>query len=145
LEAYSGVGLLTAFLSDHARHIVAIEINPDAIADAAANLHEKENITLYHGRVEDVVALLQTTVDVAVVNPPSSGLTPPAIEALAAAAPERFVYISSDIATFSRDAKQLKRHGYRLVQVQPIDICPQTFHIDTVSLFQRMIEVTVRQ
>lgn len=137
LEAYSGVGLLTAFLAEQAGQVIGIERNPDALADAASNLHDFDNISLYEGQVDEIVPLLKTSPDIGVVNPEASGLSRLSSQAIAASAPERLIYVSSDVATFSRDSKQLSRSGYRLVQVQPIDANPQTFHIDTVSLFRR--------
>jgi 23S rRNA (uracil1939-C5)-methyltransferase len=137
LELYSGVGMLTTFLADRAGGLIGIEPNPDAVADATYNLYHSERVTLYQGRVEEIVPLLPDTVDVVVASPSSGGLTPAAIHAVVAAAPERLVYVSTDVATLARDGKQLSRSGYDLVEIQPIDMCPQTFQIDTVSSWQR--------
>jgi 23S rRNA (uracil1939-C5)-methyltransferase len=137
LEGYSGVGMMTSFLSEVAGQIVAVEQNRDAVADAAANLHQCDNVTIYHSRIEEVIRLLKPDVDVVIVEPPASGLSKIALKALLSTRPQRLVYVSSDIATLSRDGQKLKQAGYRLAQVQPIDSRPQTFHIDTVSLFLR--------
>lgn len=136
LEAYSGVGTLTASLAQHAKEIVAIEVNEDAVNDAAVNLNHTENVSLYQGWMEDVMPTLDIQPDVIVVDPPAKGLSPTAVDHIIARAAPKLLYLSTDIATLARDGKRLTRAGYRLVEIQPIDTSPQTFHFDTVSLWQ---------
>ncbi|MEM7113128.1 MAG: class I SAM-dependent RNA methyltransferase [Chloroflexota bacterium] len=137
LEGYSGVGTLTAFLAQQAREVTSVEINENAIEDMAVNLDDCDNVTLYHGWFEEVAPLLEVVPDLAVINPPQSGLTPNASRALLAKKPKKMIYVSSDIATLARDGKHLARGGYRLTAVQPIDALPQTFQITAVSLWER--------
>ena len=137
VEAYSGVGTLTAFLSPAAAQLIAIEANPDAIADAAVNLEDTGNVTVYQGYTEDILPTLDVRRSVMVVHPPAEGLSRAAIQAVKDAAPRRLIYVSSDVATLARDSKQLSWDGYRLVEVQPVDMTPQNFQVDTVSLWQR--------
>lgn len=137
LEGYSGVGMLTAFLAESSREVVAIEMNENAVEDTAVNLDAFDNVSLYHGWLEEVVPALDMMPDLAVVNPPASGLTPDASRALLAKKPSKIIYVSSDIATLARDGKHLARGGYRLTAVQPIDALPQTFQITAVSLWER--------
>jgi 23S rRNA (uracil1939-C5)-methyltransferase len=72
-----------------------------------------------------------------VAHPWANGLSRKAVTAIIAAKPERFIYVSSDVATLARDGRSLAKAGYQLVEVQPIDMRPQTFHIETVSLWER--------
>ncbi len=137
VEGYSGVGLLTAFLGEQTAELTAIEMNPDAVADTAVNLHHLDHISLYEGLVEEVLPSLTLRPDVVVVNPPSAGLTAESLKAVVAKTPGRLIYVSSDVATLARDAKHLGKAGYKLAQVQPLDMTPQTFQIDTVSLWLR--------
>ncbi len=137
LEAYSGVGMLTAFLADAAREVIAVEVNNDATADFIANLDHAHNVSLYHGLLEEVLPALNLKPDVMVVNPGKSGLAGPVVDNIKAKKPRRLLYVSSDVATLARDAKGLTRAGYRLLEVQPIDIMPQTYRVDTVSLWLR--------
>jgi len=137
LELFSGVGLLTSFMAEQAGQVIGVEPNSDAIMDATYNLADDQRVTLYQGKVEEIVPLLGESIDVVVVTPPSSGLAPALLDAIVEVAPERVVYISSDVATLARDGKQMARNAYDLVEVQPIDMCPQTFRIDTVSLWLR--------
>ncbi len=137
IDAYCGVGTLTAFLANAASQVIGIEINPDAIEDATINLDEKDNGILYQGKVEEIIPLLDMIPDVMVLNPPSQGLSPDAIKAITANGPLRIIYVSSDVATLARDGKKLSQFGYRLIEIQPIDMAPQTFQIEIVSLWQK--------
>ena len=133
LEGYSGVGMLTAFLSEKAASVVAVEANPDAVADTAVNLAQTENITLYQGLFETIVPDLELKPDVIVINPPAKGVTPAGLKVAVKHKARQLIYISSDVATLARDGKQLYRAGYKPTIIQPIDMMPQTFHIETVS------------
>lgn len=135
IDAYCGVGTLTAFLAQDAALTQGIDVNPDAIADAAHNLDDLEEVALYEGWVEDVIPMLPPEPDVLVVAPPIEGLSQEAVAAILENRPTRLVMISEDIATCARDSRQLHRGGYNLVEVQPIDMFPQTHHIVTISLW----------
>lgn len=137
IDTYSGVGMLTLFLAEKAARIIGIEVNGDAVADTAVNLHHTDDVTLYEGWVEDVLPALDVQPDLIVLNPPSQGLSRDASRAVLAKTAERLIYVSSDIATLARDGKQFAKAGYKLAAIQPIDLHPQTFHIDTVSLWTR--------
>ncbi|MGB5057350.1 MAG: class I SAM-dependent RNA methyltransferase [Candidatus Promineifilaceae bacterium] len=134
IDGYSGVGLLTAFLAEDAASVIAIEVNPDAVADTAVNLQDTNNVSLYEGWLEDVLPQVPTP-DLLVVHPPQKGLSKPVIHTITRKRPFRIIYISSDIATLARDGKQLSQAGYTLKAIQPIDTAPQTYHLDTVSLW----------
>lgn len=136
LELYSGVGLLTAFLAAGAAEVVAIELNEDAVADTAVNLPDADNVTLYTGWVEDILPALAVQPDLVVMNPSAQGLTREARTAVTNLRAPRLIYVSSDVATLARDTKFLARAGYQLIEVQPIDMRPQTYHVETVSLWQ---------
>ncbi len=135
LELFSGVGTLTAFLASAAAEVVGIESNPDAVADAAVNLNGYDNVTLYEGRVETILPLLDVTPDVVIAHPPAAGLAPLIVDEIGHFGPDRFVYVSSDVATMARDSRRLTTAGYRLVELQPIDMLPQNFQTQTVSLW----------
>jgi 23S rRNA (uracil1939-C5)-methyltransferase len=135
LELYSGVGLFTAQLSTASARVLGIEANPDAVSDASVNLEETENVELYQGAVEEVLpVLVDVPFDVVVLDPPRGGVDPTVIDGLLEIRASRIIYVSCDPATFARDARRLARGGYRLVEVTPVDMFPQTFHIETVSL-----------
>lgn len=137
LEIHSGAGVITAFLAQMATNVAAVEVNPDAVADAAVNLDDTENVLLYEGMAEDVLPHLEGTPDVVVVHPGGDGLSLPLLKAVTEVRAPHLIYVSQEIATLARDGKQLARRGYELIQVQPIDMEPQTFHVETVSLWQK--------
>jgi 23S rRNA (uracil1939-C5)-methyltransferase len=136
IDAYCGVGLLTAFLAGAAAEVAAVEAAPDAVEDFAANLEETDNVSLYHGLVEEVLPALGLRPELLVVDPPVEGLSREMVEIIGAMKPDRLLYVSSDVATLARDARQLVQAGLQPVDVQPIDMMPQTYHTLTVSLWQ---------
>ncbi len=137
LDAYCGVGLFTAFLSAEAGYVIGIEAHPAAVADARYNLAEADNTVILEGTVEALLPTVEHKLDAAVVDPPRTGLELAALDALAAHGPARIVYVSCDPATLARDARRLVRHGYTLEWVQPVDMFPQTYHIENVALLTR--------
>jgi 23S rRNA (uracil1939-C5)-methyltransferase len=136
VDGYSGVGLFSAALAEQAASVTAVEINPDAIADTIVNLAHTDNVSLYEGWFEDVLPQLAAP-DLLLVHPPEKGLSKAAIAAIGRQRPSRLIYVSSDVATLARDGKYLIQAGFTLKAIQPIDAAPQTYHLDTVSLWQR--------
>lgn len=137
LDAYCGVGTFGLSLADKVAQVIGVESNPSAVADADFNAGELENITLIEGQVEDVLPHLEERIDAAILDPPRQGCEPEVLEALGRLAPQKVVYVSCDPAVFARDARRLTKEGYQLVEVQPLDMFPQTYHIECVALFRR--------
>ncbi len=137
LDAYCGVGLFTAFLSAEAGHVTGIEAHPASIEDARHNLADAGNVALLTGVVEDVLPSLEQSFDAAVVDPPRTGLDRAALDALVARGPQRIAYVSCDPATLARDCRRLVDQGYALQWVQPVDMFPQTYHIEAVALLSK--------
>jgi len=135
LDAYCGVGLFTIHLAKRAALVVGVEATPSAVADLLENTADTDNVEVIEGPVEAVIPDLDVPVDAAVVDPPRAGLDRFALDALVEHRPTRLVYVSCDPATLARDAKRLGRAGYHLVEVQPVDMFPQTYHIESVALF----------
>ena len=133
LDLYAGVGLFTAFLAERASLVTYVESYPPAASDAEENLADFENVDLIEGTVEDVLPSLVDRYDAVVLDPPRTGLEGRALDGLVTLNPPKIVYVSCDPATFARDAKRLVAHGYRLLDVQPVDMFPQTYHIETVA------------
>lgn len=135
LDAYCGVGLFSAFLVKEASQLIGIELSDSACDDYATNLDEFDNVSLYMGAVEQVLPSLEIRPDVVVIDPPRAGLDKRVITAIAAAQPQKVIYVSCDPATFARDVKRFGQQGYSLVSVTPFDQFPQTHHIETIGLF----------
>jgi 23S rRNA (uracil1939-C5)-methyltransferase len=84
-----------------------------------------------------VLPALQVKPDVVLVDPPRAGLEPVALQAILAMRPKILVYISCDPSTLARDARHLLNGGFKLQQITPLDLFPQTFHIESISFFTR--------
>jgi 23S rRNA (uracil1939-C5)-methyltransferase len=137
LDLYAGVGTFTLPLAAVAGETVAVEAEGSAIRDLRRNL-ERARLRAVAvpgdvGRELDGLGRF----DAAVVDPPRSGMKPAALKHLVASGPRRIVYVSCDPATLARDAGHLRDAGYKLVRVTPVDLFPQTYHIETVALFAR--------
>ncbi len=137
MDVYCGVGLFSAFLAAHAARLVGVELSPSACEDFAANLNEFDNVELYQGAAEQVLPGLDARPDLALVDPPRAGLDRSALDALVKLAPPRLAYVSCDPSTLARDLKRLLAAGYALEEVQPFDLFPQTYHIESVSVLRR--------
>lgn len=137
LDLYAGVGFFSAFAAAKAGLITLVESYPPAVSDADENLADIEHIDVIEGSVDEVLENLEEEHQVAIVDPPVEGLGEHTAELLAEAGVKRLVHVSSDAASLAHDVQRLARHGYRLKVAQPIDLAPQTYYVDTVSLFER--------
>jgi 23S rRNA (uracil1939-C5)-methyltransferase len=138
VELYAGVGLFSVFLAPRVAHLTAIESSGSACHDFAVNLDAFDNVALYEAEAEAVVPSLEGPVDIVVMDPPRAGLAPAVHDALAALAPRQIGYVSCDPATLARDVKKILQNGYELVSVTPFDLFPQTSHIESISIFQKV-------
>ena len=136
-DAYCGVGLFGLSLAGRVRRVIGVEGNPWAVADARFNAQNMANVDIVEGAVEDVVPGLDGPVALAVADPPRQGLAPQVRAALGPLAPRRLAYVSCDPAILARDAHALMEAGYRLRHVRPIDLFPQTYHVESVALWER--------
>jgi 23S rRNA (uracil1939-C5)-methyltransferase len=137
LDAYGGVGLFGLTLAPRVARVIEIEENPSASEDAQANAADLDNVEFHAGGVEYVLPKLDAKIDIAIVDPPRAGLDRFALDALAAKTPRTIAYVSCDPATLARDAARLIQHSYALETVQPVDMFPQTYHIECVAVFRR--------
>lgn len=139
IDAYCGVGTFAAALADDGRPVIAIEESGPAVRDAAVNLAGIPGLELRLGRAELIlVGYAEAGIEVAavVIDPPRSGCLPGAIDALVRLRPHTVVYVSCDPATLARDLKLLCDRGFELVVVQPLDMFPQTIHIECVAVLR---------
>ena len=139
LDAYCGVGLFTLPLAERAGLVISVELDPGATEDLIMNLGDRDNVDVIEGPVEAVLPELAKNERLhgAVVDPPRHGLDVAVIDALVANGPPRLAYVSCDPATLARDVKRLARGGYILNDLQPLDMFPQTYHIETVARLAR--------
>jgi len=132
-----GVGLFGLALAGDVARVVGVESRPSAAADFRANAADLGHVTLLEKPVGEALTEWEGPADLVVLHPPRQGVGRETIEALARLAPQRIVYVSSDPATFARDARVLVEQEYRLDVVQPVDLWPQTFHVACVALLSR--------
>lgn len=137
LDVYCGVGLFSAFFAGRVGRLIGIEASPSACEDFSTNLDEFENVELYQAPAEAVLPGLDVLPDVVILDPPRAGLDKSMIEALLAKAPALIAYVSCDPSTLGRDAARLLAGGYQLIQVTPFDLFPQTYSIESISIFEK--------
>ncbi|HEX9027677.1 MAG TPA: class I SAM-dependent RNA methyltransferase [Anaerolineales bacterium] len=137
LELYSGVGLFSAFLAGRVGRLTAVEESPSACQDFETNLDEFDNVELYEAPVEDTLPALGIHPDVLLADPPRAGLGDRVVQSILKLGPPTLAYISCDPSTLARDARGLVAGGYRLETVTPFDMFPQTYHIESISLWHR--------
>ena len=137
LDVYCGAGLFSAFFAPGCERVIGIESSASACEDFAFNLDEFENVDLYEGLAEEVIPYLEMQADVVLVDPPRAGLEKQVVDGLLQLKPANIAYVSCDPSTLGRDAARLISGGYRLKDVTPFDLFPQTFHIESISFFER--------
>ena len=137
LDVYCGVGLFSSFFAGRVGRLIGIEASPSACEDFAANLDEFDNVELYQAPAELVLPSLDVSPDIVIVDPPRAGLDKRVLDALLAQQPASIAYVSRDPSTLGRDSARLILGGYRLVQVTPFDLFPQTYSIESISIFEK--------
>jgi 23S rRNA (uracil1939-C5)-methyltransferase len=138
VDAYCGVGTFARLMAPAAGRVLAIEESASAIRDAEWNLRDVDNVTILRGKVEDLLPSLTERLDGLVIDPPRAGCQRSVLDALIARQVPRVVYVSCGPDTLARDLAYLclRQDAYRVSSVQPLDMFPQTAHIETVTLLE---------
>jgi 23S rRNA (uracil1939-C5)-methyltransferase len=141
-DLYCGIGTIALTLAARAREVVGVEIVEPAVADAIENarINDVLNARFYAGDIRLAMRDLVEEAgrpDVAVVDPPRAGLSQKVVRRIIEARPSRVVYVSCNPTTLAPNAAQMVEAGYRLVRVRPVDMFPQTPHIESVALLER--------
>ena len=140
LDVYCGVGLFSAFFARKYQRVIGIESSESACEDFAFNLDEFDNVELYEGEAETILPGLADRIDAPlhmIVDPPRAGIEKHALDAIININPQVIAYVSCDPSTLARDAARLINGGYQLVEVTPFDLFPQTYHIESISIFEK--------
>ena len=139
-DLYCGIGTISLFLAQKAKHVYGVEIVPQAIEDAKKNaqINGIENARFYVGKAEDVLPEKYENdgihADIIVVDPPRKGCEESVLHTMVKMRPERIVYVSCDSATLARDVKYLRGSGYEVKRVKAVDMFPHTGHVETVVM-----------
>lgn len=138
IDAYCGVGTFALLLAPYVNKVIAIEESPSAIKDAQWNLRDAPNVEILKGKVEAILPTLATPIDGLVIDPPRAGCQQPVLDALVQHPVARIVYVSCDPSTLARDLNILchVHSTYHLQSVQPLDMFPQTAHIECVAVLE---------
>ena len=138
LDLYSGIGTLAMAVADKAEYVVGAEEVGPAVEDAKFNaaLNQKNNIDFLEGDVAQILMGLKdkglAQIDAAILDPPRKGVLPEVLARITALRPERLVYVSCDPSTLARDLALLVKHGFTVDWIQPLDMFPQTYHVESV-------------
>ena len=139
IDAYSGIGTIGLSVAKHVKEVYGVEIIPEAVENSKKNA-QLNNITNAHYVCDTAENAMKNWLkegiqpSVILVDPPRKGLTESFIKASSQTGADRIAYISCNVATMARDIKLYQELGYELKKVQPVDLFPQTHHVECVSL-----------
>ncbi|MCQ2456412.1 MAG: methyltransferase domain-containing protein, partial [Clostridia bacterium] len=141
-DAYCGTGTIGLIAARSAGHVIGVELNGDAVADAMENarLNEIKNAEFHKGDAGEFMtktALAGNSIDVVIIDPPRSGASIEFLRSIVSLAPARIVYVSCNPETQARDVNYLSYRGYRVKKIQPVDMFPHTDHVESVVLIGR--------
>ena len=142
-DVYCGVGTITMFLAKYAKEVIGIEIVPQAIENAKENARNNgiTNVSFMCGDAKTCTQQLVKEghqMDVAVVDPPRKGCDTTTLDCLIEMGPKRIVYVSCNPSTLARDLRYLEDRHYQTQVVQPVDMFPQTYHVETVAVLEKI-------
>ena len=143
IDAYCGIGTIGIIASSHAKEVIGVELNRDAVKDAIYNAkrNQVKNIRFYQndaGKFMVEMAQQGEKADVVLMDPPRAGSTEEFIDSVATLNPSRVVYISCNPETQARDLKYFKTKGYAVKEICPFDLFPWTGHVEVVCLLSKL-------
>ncbi|HEV9916614.1 TPA: 23S rRNA (uracil(1939)-C(5))-methyltransferase RlmD [Streptococcus pneumoniae] len=143
IDAYSGIGTIGLSVAKHVKEVYGVELIPEAVENSKKNA-QLNNISNAHYVCDTAENAMKNWLKdgiqptVILVDPPRKGLTESFIKASAQTGADRIAYISCNVATMARDIKLYQELGYELKKVQPVDLFPQTHHVETVALLSKL-------
>ena len=140
LDACCGIGTISLLAAQSAKHVIGVEINPQAIRDAKNNAKHNKllNTEFYSADAAEFIQRMNIKPDVVILDPPRSGMTLPFMRKLAQLSPDRVVYISCNPYTQVTDIEPLKKAGYKIKKIVPVDIFGFTPHVETIVLLSKL-------
>ncbi|MEI6827106.1 MAG: 23S rRNA (uracil(1939)-C(5))-methyltransferase RlmD [Desulfuromonadales bacterium] len=144
LDLYCGIGGISLFLAGSAKEVIGVEVVEEAVADARMNarINGIKNCRFEAGDVADLLDEMtgeHLKVDVAVLNPPRKGCDQNVLERVAALGPKSLIYVSCSPQSLTRDLEILSKLGYICHEIQPVDMFPQTVHVENVARLEKTI------
>ncbi len=138
IDLYSGTGTIPIWLSDSAKTVTGLEIVESAVKDADKNCHSNgvDNCRFLLGDIREILAGIGNIPDVMIIDPPRVGMHKDVVGQVLAMAPEKIVYVSCNPATLARDLGMIKDQ-YEVLEVQPVDMFPHTYHVESVARLKR--------
>lgn len=143
IDAYCGSGLFSVFLAPFADRVIGVELSTESIRYARINAanHDTQNVKFISGDIDEVLTeknLLPTDgIDLIVLDPPRTGCSKEVLTEIAARKPRKIIYVSCNPATQARDCRLLNENGYDILELLPLDMFPQTQHIEVLGLLNR--------
>lgn len=142
IDAYCGIGTIGLACASKAKQVIGVELNPDAVKDARMNAKENNitNAKFFQGDAGEFMVKMAGSgqrADVVMMDPPRSGSTEVFIDSVKKLAPKRVVYVSCGPDTLARDLKYFAKCGYKVQKMTPVEMFPQTSHVETVCLLSR--------
>ena len=145
IDAYCGIGTIGMIAAKHAKEVIGVELNKDAVRDAKLNAKENnvKNIVFRQGDAGEFMTAMAAAgekADVVLMDPPRAGSDEAFLSAVVKLAPKKVVYVSCNPETLARDLKYLTRKGYEVRKIQPVDMFGFTVHVETVVLMSKVKE-----
>jgi 23S rRNA (uracil1939-C5)-methyltransferase len=141
LDLYSGTGTIPILLSDGAKEVIGLEMAPSAVADAERNCRNNQinNCRFVLGDIRETLPAISRQPDVLIIDPPRAGMHKDVVKQVLALLPERIVYVSCNPSTLARDLNLLQE-AYQVQEVQPVDLFPHTYHIESVAKLVKRLD-----
>jgi len=144
IDAYCGSGLFSVFLVSYVENIIGIERDASSVGCAEINASKSgaKNINIFQGDVEEILPgeflSLEHKTDMVLLDPPRVGCSPSVLKSICSMRPRKIIYISCNPATQARDVKYLREQGYKLQSLLPLDMFPQTQHIEVIGVLEEI-------
>jgi 23S rRNA (uracil1939-C5)-methyltransferase len=134
LDLYSGTGTIPIFLSRHAESVIGMEISESAVLDAQRNCASNgvRNCQFICGDIRERLSDLQMKPDVLIIDPPRAGMHKDVLAKVMELGTEKIIYVSCNPATMARDVAEMVQ-DYHIAEIQPVDMFPQTYHIEAIA------------
>ena len=141
IDAYSGIGTISLIVADKVKEVIGVELNSDAVRDAVKNAQNNNinNVYFHKADAGDFMvnlALKNEKIDAVIMDPPRSGSDEEFLASMARLNPEKIIYISCNPETQARDLEFLVDEGYKVQKIQPVDMFPQTSHVECIALLK---------